>query len=74
GSQKRTPELLTILCSYGVHAQRTIPELEKLAADFDAGIPSYFPKELSKQKAQSVRDAIKQLKETTDKPELTRLK
>jgi hypothetical protein len=74
GSQKRTPELLKYLASYGVHAQRTIPDLEKLAADFDAGIPTYFPKDLSKQKAGFVRETIKQLQETKEKPELTRIK
>jgi len=70
GSQKRTPQLLDILLSYGVHAKRTIPTLEKLAEEFDAGIPSYFPKKLSKDKARYVREAIEKLKTTTDKPDL----
>ena len=70
GSEKRTPQLLKYLLSYGVHAKRTIPTLEKLAEEFDAGIPSYFPKKLSKDKARYVREAIEKLKTTTDKPEL----
>jgi len=74
GSQKRTPQLLDYLLTYGAHAKRCIPELEKLAADFDAGIPHYFPKELSKQKAAAVRDAIGKLKTATDKPELIHLR
>ncbi|MBT8037368.1 MAG: HEAT repeat domain-containing protein [Verrucomicrobiae bacterium] len=73
GSQKRTPELLEILLSYGVHAKRTIPMLEKLGAEFDAGIPHYFPKKLSKDKARFVREAIEKLKATTDKPQLSKL-
>jgi len=72
-SEKRTPQLLEFLRSYGVHAKRTIPALEKLAADFDAGIPHYFPKNLSKNKAEYVRETIKYLKETTDSPELVEM-
>ncbi|MCH7227816.1 DUF6288 domain-containing protein [Haloferula sp. A504] len=74
GSQKRTPELLGILRQYGAHAKRTIPDLEKLATDFDAGIPHYFPKHLSKQKAEAVRETIEWLKKTDDRPELEPLK
>ncbi len=70
GSQKRTPELLAILRRYGAHAKRTIPDLEKLAAEFEAGIPVYFPKHLSKQKAEDVRETIEWLKQTDERPEL----
>ena len=73
GSQKRTPELLTILLSYGTHAKRCIPELEKLAEEFEAGIPTYFPKKLSLEKGKFVREAIEKLKATTDKPVLNKL-
>lgn len=69
-SEKRTPKLLGLLQTYGVHAQRTIPDLEKLADEYAAGIPSYFPKHLSLKKAEFVREAIKQMKETKEKPEL----
>ena len=73
-SEKRTPAILNILLTYGTHAKRTIPDLEKLAIDFDAGIPSYFPRKLSKNKAQYVRDAIAKLKAATAKPELIKIK
>jgi hypothetical protein len=64
--------LLTILKTYGVHAQAFAPELEKIAASFDAGELD-FPTNLSKQKAQMVRDAIKAIGESTDRPELIHL-
>jgi len=70
GSEHRTPQLLEILLSYGANAKPQIPELEKLARQFDAGIPKHFPLKLNKQKAQCVREAIAKLKATTDKPEL----
>ncbi len=73
GSEKRTPVLLEFLRTYGTHAKRTIPTLEKLAAEFDAGIPHYFPAHLSKRKAEYVRETIKYLKETTDTPELVKI-
>ena len=47
-----------------------IPTLEQLAEEFDASVPSYFPKKLSKDKAHYVREAIEKPKTTTDKPEL----
>ena len=73
GSQKRTPILLDILLDYGVHAKGCIAELENLAADYEAGIPIYFPKKLSLEKAKCVRDAIVKLKATSEKPILQRI-
>ena len=72
GSNKRTPVLLEILRSYGTHARRTIPELERLAADFADGEPG-FPFELSKNKAWDVRKTIGFLRETTESPKLISL-
>lgn len=72
-SEKRTPELLETLRSYGVHARRTIPELEKLAEYFDAGNPSYFPEDLSKEKARHVRETIEYLQNTKEAPVLITL-
>jgi hypothetical protein len=69
GSNKRTPVLLEILRSYGAHAKRTIPDLERLAADFEDGEPG-FPTKLSKEKAAEVRKTIQFLKETEEKPDL----
>jgi hypothetical protein len=72
GSNKRTPVLLEILRSYGTHAKPTIPDLERLAADFADGEPG-FPAKLSKEKAAEVRKTIQFLKETTETPELIKL-
>jgi hypothetical protein len=71
-SEKRTPELLKILSSYGTHAKRTIPDLERLAADFADGEPG-FPNNLSKRKAAYVRETIKFLQASKQSPELIKL-
>lgn len=71
-SEMRTPELMEILLSYGTHAKAVIPELAKLANYFEKDEPD-FPKELMKQKAKSVRDAILAIETSTDTPELIRL-
>ena len=71
-SQVRTPQLLAILETYGAHAQRCIPELEKLAATYDAG-ESDFPKVMSKQKAQAVRASIETIRKSAERPPLTRI-
>ncbi|MFU8847607.1 MAG: DUF6288 domain-containing protein [Opitutales bacterium] len=72
-SEKRTPQLLEALRSYGAHAKRTIPDLEALANYFAAGNPDYFPAHLSKRKAEAVRETIAFLKETEERPALMRL-
>lgn len=71
-SQIRTPELMSILLSYGTHAKAVIPELTELANYFEKDEPD-FPKELMKQKAKSVRDTIRAIKATTETPELIQL-
>jgi len=71
-SQIRTPELMTILTSYGARAKPAIPALEKMAASFDAGEQN-FPPALSKQKAAAVRDAIRAIEASTVKPDLVPL-
>jgi hypothetical protein len=63
---------MEILLSYGTHAKAVIPELAKLANYFEKDEPD-FPKELMKQKAKSVRDAILAIETSTDTPELIRL-
>ncbi len=68
-SQKRTPELMKILLNYGARAKSAIPELQKIAADFADGEPD-FPKALSLQKAESVRDTIRAIESSTESPEL----
>ncbi|MEO6751920.1 MAG: acetylesterase, partial [Chthoniobacteraceae bacterium] len=68
-SQKRTPELMKILLNYGAQAKSAIPELKKVADNFEKGEPD-FPKALSLQKAQSVRETIRAIEASTDSPEL----
>ncbi|MFY8058556.1 MAG: hypothetical protein ACOVRM_12495 [Planctomycetaceae bacterium] len=49
-----------------------IPQLEKTAADFDQGEPD-FPRNLSRQKAQAVRDTIAKIRAAEKTPELKSL-
>jgi hypothetical protein len=72
-SEHRTPEILEVLNAYGAEAQVIIPHLEETAAIFDQGEVN-FPKNLSKQKARAVRDAIQKIKSAKDHPELRSLK
>ncbi|MFM8579694.1 MAG: DUF6288 domain-containing protein [Planctomycetaceae bacterium] len=71
-SQERTPELAKILTEYGAHASIILPELERLAADFEDGEPD-FPKNLSQRKASAVREAIRQIETSEDRPVLIRI-
>ena len=72
-SEHRTPELMEILLTYGKHAQSVIPQLERLVADYADGEHD-FPIRLSKRKAASVREAIKAIKASKEKPKLIRIK
>ena len=72
-SEHRTPELTKILVSYGAHAKAVVPELERIAADFAEGEPD-FPRNLSLQKAAAVREAIRQIQASNDRPELIRIR
>jgi hypothetical protein len=71
-SQIRTPELMKILLSYGSHAKAVIPELTRLATYFEKEEPN-FPAELMKLKAESVRDAIRNIEASTETPTLIHL-
>jgi hypothetical protein len=71
-SEKRTPELMKILLTYGTHAKAVIPELTKLADYFERDEPN-FPKELMKKKANAVRETIRAIEAATETPELVRL-
>ena len=66
---KRTPELMAILLEYGAQAKAVIPELQKIADGFEKGTPD-FPKALSLQKANSVRQTIRAIEAATESPEL----
>jgi hypothetical protein len=68
-SQVRIHRILELLASYGAHAQRVIPQLEAHIRYFE-NEETDFPKPLSLQKAQAVRDAITAIKAANDKPEL----
>ena len=71
-SEHRTPELTKILVSYGANAQRVVPDLKRIADNFDAGEPD-FPKNLSLQKAAAVREAIRAIEASNDHQELIRI-
>lgn len=68
-SQKRTPELMKILVTYGAQAKSVVPDLKKIAARFEKGEPD-FPRALSLQKAEAVREAIRAIETSNDYPEL----
>jgi len=72
-SEKRTPELMNILLTYGSRAKPAIPELTKIADYFEKDEKD-FPRELSRQKAQCVRDTIRAIEASTESPQLIRLK
>jgi len=68
-SEHRTAELTKILLSYGAHAQSAAPDLERIAAGFARGEHD-FPHNLSLQKADTIREAIRQIQASNDRPEL----
>ncbi len=72
-SQKRTPELMEILLTYGTHAKAMIPELTKLA-DYFANDEKNFPKQLMAVKAKAVRETILAIEAAKESPKLIRLK
>lgn len=71
-SERRTPELMKVLLSYGTHAKSVIPELTQLADYFEKHEKN-FPAHLMKQKAESVRQTIAAIESSTESPELNRL-
>ncbi|MHC1767078.1 MAG: DUF6288 domain-containing protein [Verrucomicrobiia bacterium] len=72
-SEKRTPELMKILLTYGTNAKLVIPELTKIANYFEKDEKD-FPKELMLRKAKCVRETIRAIEASTDSPQLIRLK
>ena len=72
-SEKRTPELMKILLSYGGNAKTVIPELNQIANYFEKDEKD-FPKELMLRKAKCVRETIQAIEATTDTPVLIHLK
>ncbi len=72
-SENRTPEILEVLDLYGAEARRLIPHLRETAEMFEKGEVN-FPKQLSKQKAKAVRDAIASIEKSQEHPKLRKLK
>ncbi len=72
-SQKRTPELMEILLTYGAHAKPVIPDLTRIADYFEKDEKG-FPKALMLTKTKSVRETIRAIEASTESPELIRLK
>ena len=72
-SEKRTPELMNILLSYGAHAKSTVPELKQIADGFEKGEKN-FPRNLSLDKAKIVRETIRAIEASDEHPELIRIK
>ena len=72
-SQERIHPILKTLVTYGANAQTVIPHLRETAAMFDAGEKD-FPKNLSKQKAEALREAIAKIEASQDKPELNHIR
>jgi HEAT repeat protein len=71
-SEKRTPDILRILESYGAHAQSVVGDLLETADGMDQGEEN-FPLQLSKQKAQMLRDAAARIQKASDRPELVKI-
>ena len=68
-SEKRIETIMKLLKSYGAHAQRAIPRLEKAIHYFEKEEKN-FPRRLGLHKAQVVRETIEEIKASTDQPEL----
>jgi len=60
---------MKILFNYSAQAKSVIPELQKIADGFEKGEPD-FPKALSLEKANSVRETIRAIEAATESPEL----
>jgi hypothetical protein len=68
-SQERTPQIMTILLSYGTHAKPFIPQLKKIANYFEKDEKD-FPPNLMLVKANSVRETIRAIEASTETPKL----
>jgi len=72
GSQKRIIVVMAMLKRYGVHAQRVIPHLEETVLYFAANKDG-LPMQMSQDKANVVREAIKEIKASKERPPLIRV-
>ena len=73
GSERRIVKVMEMLKSYGSHGKRVIPQLEATAKYFE-NEEKDFPRHLSLGKAKLVRETIKYIKASTDKPKLIYLR
>jgi len=71
-SEKRTPQVLDIIKKYGANAQEVVPHLLETAEYFDGGERD-FPMHLSRRKAAAVREAVKAIENSQERPELIRV-
>jgi hypothetical protein len=72
-SEKRTPEIMEILLTYGARAKPMIPELTRIADYFEKDEPD-FPRQLMQMKAKCVRETIAAIQASTELPQLRRIK
>ncbi len=72
GSQKRTPEIMKQLVSYGTAAREALPGLRELIVSFNEQVAAKnFPGgELNALRVHAVEDAIKAIEAATTQPEL----
>ncbi len=68
-SEHRILKVLKMLESYGAHAQRVIPRLEE-TIDYFENREEGFPRNLSKGKAQAVRETIERIRASEEMPKL----
>jgi hypothetical protein len=71
-SEKRIFEILKVLETYGTHAKATIPRLSAHADTISKGEVDY-PKHMSLQKAQAIRDTIGRIEASTETPQLKKI-
>jgi hypothetical protein len=71
-SEKRTPQLMKILLSYGAHAKSAIPELKQIADYFEKDEKN-FPRRLSLEKARAIRETIRAIGASPEYPDLMRI-
>ena len=68
-SEKRIGTIMKMIKSYGAHAQRALPRLEK-SLHYIEHEEKDFPRRLTADKARIVREAIAEIKASTEKPAL----
>ena len=73
GSEKRAAELMAILIQYGANARAYIPELEKIATNFEEKGEGDFPRHAITKKVEAIREGIRAIKASEDRPKLVRI-